>query len=251
MLPASACGLVETARVTRYLATESAGQCGPCVHGLDAIAHALESLASPHPAAPSRPGSNAGSNRFADAAPADIPTGPRASSPPHSKPSLPSSSFTSAGAAAVTVGRYCPSTSAHDEHHDPRQPDRLQGTRALRRAPPRADQPGRLGLPHRRRRAGRAAIYCNTPGVPQRPARRWHFSSPPRKARREGTCRRLASPPPLTLTKNLGAVEGRCGSRCSGGWIGAPDLRYIGGRVDGGPAREAPAIRLRSAPGST
>ena len=47
VLPASACGLVETARVTRYLATESAGQCGPCVHGLDAIAHALENLASP------------------------------------------------------------------------------------------------------------------------------------------------------------------------------------------------------------
>ncbi len=49
VLPASACGLVETARVTRYLATESAGQCGPCIHGLDAIAHALETLASPSP----------------------------------------------------------------------------------------------------------------------------------------------------------------------------------------------------------
>ncbi len=47
VLPASACGLVETARVTRYLAIESAGQCGPCVHGLDAIAGALENLASP------------------------------------------------------------------------------------------------------------------------------------------------------------------------------------------------------------
>ena len=30
------------ARVTRYLASESAGQCGPCVYGLDAIATALE-----------------------------------------------------------------------------------------------------------------------------------------------------------------------------------------------------------------
>ena len=47
MLPASACGLVETARVTRSLASESAGQCGPCVHGLAAIAHALANLASP------------------------------------------------------------------------------------------------------------------------------------------------------------------------------------------------------------
>jgi NADH:ubiquinone oxidoreductase subunit F (NADH-binding) len=43
--PALACGVVETARVARYLASESAGQCGPCVHGLDAIAGALESLA--------------------------------------------------------------------------------------------------------------------------------------------------------------------------------------------------------------
>ncbi len=44
-LPESACGIVETARVMRYLAGESAGQCGPCVRGLDAIATALEQLA--------------------------------------------------------------------------------------------------------------------------------------------------------------------------------------------------------------
>ncbi len=45
-LPASACGLAETARVARYLAAESAGQCGPCVFGLDAIAGELASLAT-------------------------------------------------------------------------------------------------------------------------------------------------------------------------------------------------------------
>jgi NADH:ubiquinone oxidoreductase subunit F (NADH-binding) len=44
-LPARACGIVETARVARYLAGESAGQCGPCVHGLAAIADGLERLA--------------------------------------------------------------------------------------------------------------------------------------------------------------------------------------------------------------
>ena len=44
-LPTRTCGLVETARVGRYLADESAGQCGPCVHGLDAIASALAELA--------------------------------------------------------------------------------------------------------------------------------------------------------------------------------------------------------------
>jgi NADH:ubiquinone oxidoreductase subunit F (NADH-binding) len=38
------CGLVEVARVARWLASESAGQCGPCVHGLPAIAGAVEAL---------------------------------------------------------------------------------------------------------------------------------------------------------------------------------------------------------------
>src|ERR1017187_6571201 len=37
-LPGDACGPDETARVVRYLADESAGQCGPCPFGLDAIA---------------------------------------------------------------------------------------------------------------------------------------------------------------------------------------------------------------------
>lgn len=37
-VPATACGLAETTRLTRYLAGSSAGQCGPCVFGLDAIA---------------------------------------------------------------------------------------------------------------------------------------------------------------------------------------------------------------------
>ena len=45
-LPRLSCGVVETARVARYLASESAGQCGPCVHGLAAIASALETLAA-------------------------------------------------------------------------------------------------------------------------------------------------------------------------------------------------------------
>lgn len=44
--PASACGLAETARLTRYLASSSAGQCSPCVFGLDAIARELEQAAA-------------------------------------------------------------------------------------------------------------------------------------------------------------------------------------------------------------
>jgi NADH:ubiquinone oxidoreductase subunit F (NADH-binding) len=45
-LPARTCGLAETARVARWLADESAGQCGPCVHGLAAVATAFEQLAA-------------------------------------------------------------------------------------------------------------------------------------------------------------------------------------------------------------
>jgi NADH:ubiquinone oxidoreductase subunit F (NADH-binding) len=44
-LPDSACGLAETARVVRYLAGQTAGQCGPCVFGLPALADALADLA--------------------------------------------------------------------------------------------------------------------------------------------------------------------------------------------------------------
>ena len=43
--PASVCPIAETARVVRYLAEENAGQCGPCMFGLPALADALGELA--------------------------------------------------------------------------------------------------------------------------------------------------------------------------------------------------------------
>ena len=45
-LPVDRCGVVESARVVRYLALESAGQCGPCLNGLPLIAAALSQLAN-------------------------------------------------------------------------------------------------------------------------------------------------------------------------------------------------------------
>lgn len=46
VLPADACGVRETARVLTWMAGETAGQCGPCVHGLAAIAGAVNDLAA-------------------------------------------------------------------------------------------------------------------------------------------------------------------------------------------------------------
>lgn len=50
-LPQQACGLAETAHVLGYLAGQNAGQCGPCVRGLPAVAGAFAELAhGPWPA---------------------------------------------------------------------------------------------------------------------------------------------------------------------------------------------------------
>ena len=44
-LPAGSCPVAETVRVAVYLATETANQCGPCVHGSTAIARTLHWIA--------------------------------------------------------------------------------------------------------------------------------------------------------------------------------------------------------------
>jgi NADH:ubiquinone oxidoreductase subunit F (NADH-binding) len=46
LLSRDACPVAETARLARWMSRQSAGQCGPCVHGLDALATAVEGLAS-------------------------------------------------------------------------------------------------------------------------------------------------------------------------------------------------------------
>jgi NADH:ubiquinone oxidoreductase subunit F (NADH-binding) len=44
LLPESACPVAEVAHIARWMARESAGQCGPCVNGLASIAGALDGL---------------------------------------------------------------------------------------------------------------------------------------------------------------------------------------------------------------
>jgi NADH:ubiquinone oxidoreductase subunit F (NADH-binding) len=44
VLGAKSCGLATSAQVARWLASQSAGQCGPCANGLPAIATSLEAL---------------------------------------------------------------------------------------------------------------------------------------------------------------------------------------------------------------
>jgi NADH:ubiquinone oxidoreductase subunit F (NADH-binding) len=45
LLSQDACPVTETARILRWLADQSSGQCGPCIHGLAAIAESAEELA--------------------------------------------------------------------------------------------------------------------------------------------------------------------------------------------------------------
>ncbi|MBJ7596152.1 MAG: proton-conducting membrane transporter [Candidatus Dormibacteraeota bacterium] len=46
VLPEDGCGIIETARILTYLAGQTAGQCGPCVHGLRAIAATMTRVAA-------------------------------------------------------------------------------------------------------------------------------------------------------------------------------------------------------------
>ena len=46
LLPTDVCGVTATARIIGYLADETAGQCGPCVYGLRAIADSTVNIAT-------------------------------------------------------------------------------------------------------------------------------------------------------------------------------------------------------------
>lgn len=44
VIPQGVCGLKEAARIMRYLASQSAGRCGPCLHGLQGLSHVMDGL---------------------------------------------------------------------------------------------------------------------------------------------------------------------------------------------------------------
>jgi NADH:ubiquinone oxidoreductase subunit F (NADH-binding) len=46
LLSEDACPVAETSRITRWLASQSAGQCGPCVHGLNGLTTSLQEIAA-------------------------------------------------------------------------------------------------------------------------------------------------------------------------------------------------------------
>ena len=45
VLPQTRCGVCDTARIMRYLASESSAQCGPCFFGLRALSDACSRIA--------------------------------------------------------------------------------------------------------------------------------------------------------------------------------------------------------------
>ena len=80
LLSEDACPVAETARVARWMAGQSAGQCGPCVDGLGAIAASVAELAGGHAQGNTTRASSAWPRSFTVAALADIPTGQPGSS---------------------------------------------------------------------------------------------------------------------------------------------------------------------------
>ena len=151
VLPASACGICETARAMRYLADSTAGQCGPCLHGLDAIARSFERLAGA-----ARPG------RAGAAATVD-PAGSGSRGMPASRRrrrvrNQRARGVRERGRAASSrplrgqTPRCCQYLPSHEEARAC-ESDRVRGPRPLRGVAARADPARRVGLSDRRSRA--------------------------------------------------------------------------------------------------
>ena len=164
----SACGLHESARIVDYLADQSAGQCGPCVHGLDAIADSVQALAEgvAHPQEIERlrrwtaeiRGRGAchhpdGAARFVESALSVF--GHELEHHRRQRCTARAAGLPLGGVlvgavrpARTSEGRWSASRGVRpDERPSTRQPDHVRGPRPVRRAAPRADPARRLGLP--------------------------------------------------------------------------------------------------------
>ena len=198
-LPSDRCGLTEAARVTGYLAAESAGQCGPCLNGLPRIAAGLAELAGAGHRKQTRAdverwaglvtGRGAcnhpdGTVRFVRSAltvfaPEIATARPR----PVLCPNRPPTTGPPAASRSCRCRAACPPAKMTGPDHgtDPAgEPDRLHRARRVRRAPARAHLAGRVGLSPHRPPAG-----APRPG-PRRAPRRGRLPHPGPQARPRG-----------------------------------------------------------------
>ena len=171
--PADSCGVRESARVTRYLASETAGQCGPCVHGLAALASGLEEIAAPGRTPTAAFSSRAGHSRSRRAARAGIPDGAARFVAEHARGlrGRVRRSTCTKGAAAARIAACCRSGARVMREAAAGRPDRVRRPRSLRGAVPRVDRARRLGLPDHQssRCASRPGSTCGPrdQGVPE------------------------------------------------------------------------------------
>ena len=179
VLPEGACGVRETARIARYLADESAGQCGPCVHGLDAVATDLEQvLDRTH-----RVDGPRLQRRL------DVIAGRGACRHPDGAVRMVASALRVFGAtwSATSAGKGARLRADEEGAEARREPDRLRRARVVRRAFPGTRVARRVGLPDRGGSADfagpRAACAPRRRGVsgarPVSHAPRWVNQPPP------------------------------------------------------------------------
>ena len=226
-LPSGRCGLTEAARVTGYLAAESAGQCGPCLNGLPRIAAALAELAG----AGHRRATLADLERWSG-----LVEGRGACNHPDGTVRFVRSALTvfepeirrhARGQCAATEPQAVPAAAGRAAH--PRrgldltmaettagEPHPVHRPRRVRRTPARARHAGRMGLPHHRPAAGAPG-----PG-PRRPPRRGRLPRPGSQADQERAARPFGLKdvvPGTGSTGTAGIEPSRPAWKSSNAWI--------------------------------
>ena len=152
------CALAELARATRWLADQNAGQCGPCVNGLDAIAGAMAELAAGGKNSGRAESHLAGSARH-DGRPRRVQASRRRYQVRGEWPARASPTRSFGTADRVLARRAAPGScppprpEAGDDLSPRAEPDHLCRAWHVRRALPRAHHARRLGIPDHRQEA--------------------------------------------------------------------------------------------------